>query len=162
MLYANVQSCRDTRDNRRKLQCLRGLVIKKEPEILALVETWLTKDQSTGAIQTELGLEDYIIFRTDRQDNVYFGNKTEDQRRGGGILVAWKPRGDVQFEEDIDRDKVFSCIDGIRSFIIKRKMNCSKCNNGKTLVCVSFRVCYRRPGPYAESLNHAREGKNSK
>lgn len=93
VLYCNIRSANPTSKNQAKLAKFRLMVASTRPQIVALVETWLTSQHSDSAVESALGLEGYIIFRNDRGGNRYPGTgylTGEDEKRGGGMLVAWR------------------------------------------------------------------------
>jgi hypothetical protein len=72
--YQNVRGFRT------KLPLIHTNIVLLSYEVFILTDTWLTENFSNA----ELGLNDYSIFRFDRNSN------TSDSRRGGGILIAVK------------------------------------------------------------------------
>lgn len=93
VLYCNIRSANPTSRNTVKLATFQSIVASTRPQIVALVETWLTAQHSDSQIRIALGLEGYAIFRNDRRDNLYPGAgfvTGEEEKRGGGMLVAWK------------------------------------------------------------------------
>ncbi|CAF1488648.1 unnamed protein product [Didymodactylos carnosus] len=113
VLYVNIRSMNPNNDKmRQKIDQLSSLIFYNQPDVIAIVESWLNEKHSDKDIRDSLQLQGYKIVRRDRCSGQDPENSYRDEtnaqyakRRGGGILVAWKElnglRADrIQFKEN--------------------------------------------------------------
>lgn len=132
---------------------MKEIITKVKPNIVAIVETWLNKThENEFLLDGWLRLNNYKIFRQDRGmsnlNNAYVGPgerlmNPNEQKRGGGILVAWNANGmdNLKFSHDPTED----LYDNIMNFKIEQNIKCEMCRPKKRNFAIS--VIYRRdPG----------------
>lgn len=157
VLYVNIRSINPNNPSLRdKIAKLRNLISIYQPQLIAIVETWLTKEHNTEHVLRLLGIQQhtYKCFRHDRADghdpNNAYGNTItgQEDRRGGGTLVLWKrdAHPNTRFEPYGDENYA----DNVINFQIKYTFNCGKCSNGKKFKKFIFTVVYRRPSPFKD------------
>ena len=140
---------------------LREAIQRNDPAIIAIVETWLSKQHSDKEVARALGInryedgyeEGYEIWRQDRDaghhPNNAYGDTTTgmEGRRGGGILIAWKhiilKNGNRLL---LIRNPSEDFGDAIMSADIEVQMNCTECNEANSKK-FAFTLVYRRPVP---------------
>ncbi|KAJ6648666.1 Xanthine dehydrogenase, partial [Pseudolycoriella hygida] len=156
VFYVNAGSI-NPRTQKAKIEKIREVIGRNQPAIIAIVETWLSNEHSDDDVRNSLGLSwEYTILRQDRDaghhsDNAYGATTTSMQgRRGGGILIAWKPiilsnGNPLKLKRNANEDYG----DVIMSADILVEMNCTKCNTSKNKKFI-FTVVYRRPVPRDE------------
>ncbi len=84
VLYFNARSINPV--NTTKISFLKNRIESLKPDIVAITETWLKNDIDNNRFAAGLSLQDYRIYRCDRQDI----NQKGEIRKGGGILIAVK------------------------------------------------------------------------
>lgn len=157
VFYLNARSINPTNRNRtfqQKIEEIKRQINQYQPEIIAIVESWLKEKHEDDEIVTLLGLKGYRIFRQDRGsenlDNAYVIGDDENKdlgRRGGGILVAYRCSSQrIQFE----RNRAEDFNDNIMNFDILYTCSCAKCNEFDKRKMFGLTVVYRRPGPFKD------------
>ena len=68
VFYVNARSINNSRANMGKVAYVKRHIEDAKPEIVAIVETWLTAGKTDQEIKSSLGLDGYILFRKDRTD----------------------------------------------------------------------------------------------
>lgn len=146
-----------------KFRNIRTKIREINPDIVAIVETWLTAQHSNLAVSNRIGLDGYSIFRRDRQSSdfgrAYLDPNSEytnlyAQRKGGGILVAFRAGFDGTFASDANisfryMDGEEDYFDSIMNFELRQTIECAGCitaNGFEHMYGLS--VVYRRPGKF--------------
>ncbi|CAF0781181.1 unnamed protein product [Adineta steineri] len=135
-----------------KIRRLKGLITRHQPHIIAIVESWLTKNHHDEEILNLLGLNWYRIFRQDRCSGHHPGNayghsrSVQSKRRGGGVLVLWNPNDVVN--ASLERNPAEDHEDNVVNFDLFYTFNCTKCSGRKSTQKFGFTVVYRRPSRF--------------
>ena len=157
VLYANMRSINPKNPKlKSKIDKLKNLISLYRPQLIVIVETWLTDKHQNIDVLRSLNLEaTYEIFRQDRVDGHdprnAFGHTNDDNktqgRRGGGVIVLWKkgtyPKTEISFKRSYNEDYA----DNIVNFDLIRTYCCEKCYGDKKEKKFIFTVVYRRPSP---------------
>lgn len=132
VFYINARSINPTNTNGNKCKFLKDELNKIKPDVVAIVETWLTNKISVEQVEQSLGLADYVIFRRDRTDQ--FDGQF---RKGGGVLIAVKSTSNLLSKETKNYNGEFIAL------LLTYKFNCEACA-GKKSSEFSFGLVYRR------------------
>ncbi len=135
VFYVNARSINNSRANMSKVQYVKRQIGTVKPDIVAIVETWLTPTKTDEEVKSTLGLNGYNLFRRDRTDK----NSKGKIRRGGGMILAIRNNIDAYFD-DFYKDQFMAV-----SF--KHTFNCSECS-GSNEKSFLFGLLYRRKQPY--------------
>jgi hypothetical protein len=108
------------------------------PDIVAIVETWLTEKVSDEMVKSYLGLSNYKFYRRDRVDTDESGRV----RRGGGMIIAVKSGLSSEFLDSYN--------DNFLAITLTYAFNCPKCCGGSSTQQFSFGLVYRRKSPYTK------------
>ncbi len=134
-----------------KIAKIERLIQTEQPDLVAIVETWLTERHADHQVKLNLGLLGYDIFRQDRgtsidNNNAQMNPDPNANRRGGGILLAVKHGlRNVTVSRDTSEDD----WDMIANFDIVQTIECSECAEGQHKRKYGLAIVYRRPAQFS-------------